>query len=297
VRDGKQQTWMKPGTKLTTTRAIAAINKNTITLDAPMSDSIDSKYQPPGGATLAKVSPPDWLNECGLENFIIRCPAQGVNHSQQLYGAIVMKAQDSWMRNLRIEETMDSVQLTGRRLTLDRVAVIRKAKHQGSSKPAEFATDAGQTLLNRCSVEGDNVWFVATRSGIAGPIVILDCNFKGSSAIEGHMHWSTGMLLDNCALPDGRINFHNRGTAGSGHGWAMAWAVAWNCTAKAHTIQQPPGAYNWAIGCTFTDRGQKITQPVGTFDSPDNPVTPKSLYRAQLAARLGPAALAVLDAE
>jgi len=289
VRDGKPQTWIKPGSKLTTLRTISAISGNTITLDAPLSDSIDSKYQPPGGATLVKVPPPPWPSECALENFVIQSPLQAMNHSEQLYKAITFRAQDSWMRNLRIEETMDSVSMNGRRLTIENVSVIRKAKHPGSSKPSELSPNATQILLDRCHVEGDNIWFAATGSGNAGPIVFLDCTFKGTGHIEGHMRWSTGMLLDNCTLPEGGIDFKNRGTAGSGHGWGLAWSVAWNCTAKTYTVQQPPGAYNWAIGCTWLDKNaeRKPPDPVGTFDSPDKPVTPKSLYRAQLAARLG----------
>jgi len=299
--DGKpqKQTWIKPGAKLTTLRTIAAINKNTITLDVPLSDSIDAKFQPAGGATLAKVPPPAWLSECGMENFVIQSPPQAMNHSQQLYAAFVMKAQDSWVRNVRMEETMDSTKINGRRITFDRVSVIRKVPHPGSSKPAEFMPNAGQILLNRCSVEGDNIWFAATLGGQAGPIVLLDCAFKGKGAVEGHMRWSTGMLLDNCVLTEGSIDFKNRGTMGGGHGWGLGWAVAWNCTARSYTVQQPPGAYNWAIGCNWLDKKseQNPTKPVGTFDSLDKPVQPRSLYRAQLAARLGPAALAVLDAE
>jgi len=86
---------------------------------------------------------------------------------------------------------------------------------------------------------------------------------------------------------------------GGGHGWGLGWAVAWNCTASTYTVQQPPGACNWAIGCNWLDKKseQNPAKPVGIFDSPDQPVQPRSLYRAQLAARLGPAALAVLDAE
>lgn len=56
---------------------------------------------------------------------------------------------------------------------------------------------------------------------------------------------------------------------------------------------------NWAIGCTGAiqtstqpgDRGGPKL-PEGIFDSPGTPVTPASLYLAQLSQRLGPQALA-----
>ncbi len=81
---------------------------------------------------------------------------------------------------------------------------------------------------------------------------------------------------------------------GSGHGWAVGWSVAWNCTAATYVIQQPPGAMNWAIGCTGRSQptprpfGAGPPLPIGSFDSPDKPVEPRSLYLAQLAERLGP---------
>jgi len=192
---------------------------------------------------------------------------------------------------------MNSVSLGGRRLTLENVTVNRLALHLGASKPAEFAPNGDQILLNRCSVNADNVWFAATGAEHSGPIVFLNCTFGGNGHIEGHMRWTTGMLLDNCYLPDGGIDFKNRGAMGSGHGWGMAWAVAWNCVARVYTVQQPPGAMNWAIGCI----GQSVPMarpfdtapvlPVGIFDSPGKPVAPQSLYLAQLQERLGVQAL------
>jgi len=101
------------------------------------------------------------------------------------------------------------------------------------------------------------------------------------------------MLLDNCILPDGGIDFRNRGVAGSGHGWSLGWSVAWNCLAKKLTIHNPPGSANWAIGSS----GERLllprnmrTEPIipeGIFDSYGIQVTPRSLYLAQLSERLG----------
>src|SRR5262249_32259358 len=117
------------------------------------------------------------------------------------------------------------------------------------------------------------------------------------SRIQPHMCWSTGLLVDNCKVPEGGIDFPNRGVAGSGHGWTMGWAVAWNCLASTYVIQNPPGAANWAIGCV----GERVrtarsfdTAPIlpeGIFDSYGTNVAPQSLYLAQLAERLGPQAL------
>ncbi|HUB66294.1 MAG TPA: discoidin domain-containing protein [Candidatus Methylacidiphilales bacterium] len=297
TRGGKPQTWIKAGTFLPIERRIAAISGNKITLDVPLSASIDAKYLNPPGTAVVKISPPNRLTQVGIEEIHIQSPPQRVNHTEELYSAIQLNGEDCWMRNLMIDETMNSVGIGGRRITLENVTINRKALHLGASKPAEFAPNGDQILLNRCSVNADNVWFAATGAGHSGPIVFLNCAFGGDGHIEGHQRWTTGMLLDNCSLPDGGIDFKDRGAMGSGHGWGMAWAVAWNCVAQVYTVQKPPGAMNWAIGCI----GQSVQMsqpfdaapllPEGAFDSRGKPVAPRSLYLAQLAERLGPKAL------
>ncbi len=85
----------------------------------------------------------------------------------------------------------------------------------------------------------------------------------------------------------------NRGIMGSGHGWTVGGAVAWNCVARTYQIQQPPGAMNWAIGCVGESVpgampfGDAPLLPQGTVDSAGTPVVPGSLYLAQLRERLG----------
>jgi hypothetical protein len=107
------------------------------------------------------------------------------------------------------------------------------------------------------------------------------------------MRWATGALVDNCQVPDGGIDFMNRGIMGSGHGWAIGWAVAWNCKAKSYLNQLPPGSANWVIGSEGMPQKRAIpfdTIPYlqeGIYDSHDTPVSPSSLYLAQLSERLG----------
>ena len=290
-RDGREQTWIRAGTTIDIERSIAAISGNRIMLAVPLSDSFDSKYLNPPGTSVDKIKPPPRLTQVGIENLHIESPPQAVNHTVQLYSALRLNGEDCWARNLVIDETMNSVGIGGRRITVERVTVNRKALHQGSSKPAEFAPNGDQILLDRCAVNADNVWFVATGAEHSGPIVMLHCTFRGNGHIEGHQRWTTGILLDNCELPDGGIDLKNRGSMGSGHGWGSGWSVAWNCVARSLVVQQPPGAMNWAIGCV--GKQEQLAQPfasepklpAGVFDSPGQPVTPQSLYQAQLAER------------
>ena len=299
VRDGKPQTWIAEGQQIATTRTITAISGDRFTIDVPLVDAYDANYLNPPGTVVAKVTRPSTLiKQAGIEYLRIACPEQAVGHGDAQFEAVRINGEDCWMRNVRVEETMNSIAVTGRRITLQYVDVIRKAMHQGASRPAEFAPNGGQVLLDRCTVEADNVWFVATGGNVMGPIVILNCTFKGNSRAEGHQRWSTAMMYDNCSIPDGRLDISNRGLSGSGHGWALAWSVAWNCVSKEYLIQEPPGTRNWAIGCigrsVQAPRLNDPTSPIlpeGTFDSRNVPVAPKSLYLTQLLERLGPVAL------
>ncbi len=297
TRDGKAQTWMSTDSMLTTERRIAAIDGNRIMVDVPLSDSFDSKFLGPRGASVAKLEPRGRVSQVGLEYFHVVAPPQAINHTQQHYVALRLTGEDCWVRDVVFEETMDSIGVGGRRLTLERVVVKRAAEHQGASKPAEFAPNASEVLLDRCAVVADNVWFVATGAGQAGPIVVLNGTFRGRSESEAHQRWTTGLLVDSCRAPEGGFQLRNRGEMGSGHGWALGWGVIWNCEAKDYLVQNPPGALNWLIGSIGRsteaarpfDKGPML--PGGTEDSPGRHVEPRSLYLTQLAERLGLQAL------
>ena len=64
-------------------------------------------------------------------------------------------------------------------------------------------------------------------------------------------------------------------------------------------LQQPPTAQNYAIGCVgrFMPGDWSPAAARGVIDSSGAPVLPRSLYLAQLAERLGPAAVANISPE
>jgi hypothetical protein len=162
-------------------------------------------------------------------------------------------------------------------------------------------------LVLRCSSTGDEEFFVMTGARNQGPNVVLDSTFHGNGHIQPHQRWATGLLVDNAHVPEGGINLMNRGQMGTGHGWTMGWGVVWNSSAATFLIQNPPGAANWSIGNSGTEttapmkiigvhpRDLGPPLPQGFIESPSHPVLPASLYRQQLAERLGPAALKALE--
>src|SRR5205814_5159183 len=137
-RDGRPQTWIRVGNTIPMERRIAAIAGNKITVDVPLSDSFDAKYLNPPGTAVVKIKPPARLTQVGIEHLHIECPPQEISHTQAHFSAIRLNGQDCWVRDVAIDETMNSVGVGGARITLQRVSVTRKAKHLGASKPAEF---------------------------------------------------------------------------------------------------------------------------------------------------------------
>ena len=284
-RDGKPQTWIGLSRSGTTERKITAINGKQFTLDIPLSDSYNAEYLNPPGTTVAKIRAEAALNHVGVEQLHIQCPPLEIAYGQAPYSAIRVGGDDCFVRDVYCEETMNSTVLTGKRITMQQVVVTHTYANLGASKPTDFSIEGSQILLDRCKITGGNMYFVWTASLKPGPNVILNSTFRGQgSRVQPHMRWSTGLLVDNCSVPDGGIDLMNRGVMGSGHGWTMGWGVAWNCDAKNYIIQNPPGAANWAIGCTGTQE-QKARPfdsspllPEGIFDSQGTPVAPQSLY-------------------
>jgi hypothetical protein len=297
-RDGRAQTWIGSNRSEIMYRTITRVAGNRLTVDIPLADSFDAKLLNPPGTRVSHAPVEPRVTQVGVEHLHLQCPALKIAYGQAPYSAVRIGGDDCWVRDLFCEETMNSTVLAGNRITMQEIVITHTYPNLGASKPTDFSLEGSENLIDRCQVTGDNEYFVWTGSLEMGPNVILNSVFRGrGSRVQPHMRWSTGLLVDNCTVPDGGIDFMNRGVAGSGHGWTMGWAVAWNCVANDYIIQAPPGVANWAIGC-IGERSlrarmfdEKPVLPEGIYDSHGVPVAPQSLYLAQLAERRGPAAV------
>jgi hypothetical protein len=305
-RDGKPQTWIKAGTIINTDRIIKSISGNRLTLDVPLSDSIDAAHLNPPGASVVKYTFPGRIEHVGVESLRVTVPPQDVPITQGQYTLLRMNSvSDGWVRDVAVEDTQNTITLgsTVRRVTLDQVHIRHTMPFTAPAAPADVAISGTQILVYRSTVLGKGVWPVVTQQGVTGPNVILDF-MSDQAGIAPHQRWATGLLVDSSEFRNGterrpNIAFSNREYAGSGHGWSVGWAVAWNVKADYLLIQQPPGAKNWCIGCTGRPtsilwHGNPIPLPEipsETFESPGVAVTPASLYLSQLRERLGDAAV------
>jgi len=293
VRNGKPQTWMQDDTSTTAHRSIRSIEGNRITLDVPLTDTIDGQFLEWETAVVVKTPSVRRLGQCGFESLQIVSPPHKGTLTTGKFISVALKdgCQDCWVRDIVMHETLNNVQVWEgcRRITITGAHSFHNSTvEKGAGYPADISIRGSQVLVDRCTSHGLGGFYVATLNATAMLNVVLNCTFEGTGSIQPHMHWSTGLLIDSCNIPDGRIDLINRHTSGSGHGWAIGWGIAWNCTVKYLQVQMPPGALNLAIGCK--GEPHKTFSPEAFF-SANNPVAPASLYLAQLRDRLGEAAV------
>lgn len=291
VRNGKAQTWIKSDAQTRVDRIIRSLDGNRLTLDVPLTEAIDSQFldQP---AVVVKTPAVKRLRQCGIESLqIISPPHQGTLTAGKHGGIRLGQAEDCWVRDIVMRETLTNVSVVEgtRRITIaESQGYHGSTVEKGAGYSSDFSILGSQVLVDRCTSTGSGSFFVATFSGSARLNVALNCKFVGKGSIQPHMRWSTGLLIDSCDIPDGGIEFVNRRIFGSGHGWSIGWGIAWNCKAKSLLLETPPGALNLAIGCEGEEHPKSSK---GAFFSAGKPVTPASLYLAQLRERLGEAAV------
>lgn len=132
------------------------------------------------------------------------------------------------------------------------------------------------------SIEGGKSFPVVTQTLTPGPnAVVSHFGQLPESQIQPHARWAHGFLVDNSTATT--TTLINRGTSGSGHGWAVSAGVVWN-NAGDYDVQSPPLGTNWCVGCHGDARGKGND---GTMVQEKNEVLPKSLFEAQLGVRKG----------
>ncbi len=273
-------------------RVVTAVNGNAVTFQIALMDSYDSRFLGAEHFTVQPVAVSEQVKEVGVEDLRIVAPTVSVGfHDPHTIAMEINAAADSWVRNVAMIDTTEGVRVDfdSERITLTRVDVEQSKTVTSSAKPFHFAINGTQVLVDRATGIGDSVTYFATEPGQQGPVVILNSVFYGDGNLEPHQRWSTGLLVDNCSVPNGGIHLINRGIMGSGHGWAIGWGVVWNSTASEFIIQQAPGTITWAMGNRGLLESEGMPDgkggrvhgtplPSGLIESQGRPVTPQSLY-------------------
>lgn len=284
--------WTASGYQLTFRRTIVATNGNRVTLDAPLVQAIETRY---GGGQIYKYNYSGEMENIGFEGLRLESTYGSETDEDHGWSAIVIKRlNNGWVRQVTgrcFGFGLVNILSNSRQITVEDCAMLDPKSIITGGRRYSFNIDDSQyILMQRCFTRGGRHDF-ASGSKTPGPNVFVDCRANETySDIGPHHRYATGQIYDN--ILGGSINVQNRTDWGSGHGWAGAQVMFWNCDADSIICDAPTGAMNWCVGSIGTKTEGKVpTEPFGIWDSHNTPVQPRSLFYAQLAERLGANAL------
>lgn len=305
-------------------RTVIQVEQNTLTLDAPLADAIDSAYGP---VTVARFEATGRIENIGIENLRAIASIDGDRNEDGEHFRIMIwmgYVKNAWVRDVTSYHFgfgQVALRKNSTSITVQDCRALNPAASIAGSRRYAFYLSGQLALVQRCFANESRHPF-GYDAYAAGPNVFLDCQGQDTLNDSGpHHRWATAGLLDNIRIPNDTIRIQNRLIMGGGHGWAGAYFVIWNAQASSLTLHSPPIAHNWAIGSVGTkrppvyanpetfrlytvsdlvdDQGQVNYLPAWGFDdegdrhwdSPGQPVWPVSLYLQQLQDRLGPQAI------
>jgi hypothetical protein len=169
---------------------------------------------------------------------------------------------------------------SAKRVTIEDCISKYPVSEIGGERRNTFYTAGQQILFQRC-VAYDGIHDFATGYCAPGPNAFVQCESNLPHDFSGAIDsWSSGILFDVVNIDGNALRFGNRGQDGQGAGWAAANSVFWNCSAARIDCYKPPTAQNWSFGSWSQFAGD------GYWGESNNSINPRSLFYAQLSARL-----------
>ncbi len=275
-------------------RVVTAIDGQRVTVDAPIPCAIDQRW---GGGALVRYNDDARIERCGVESLRADSVYDATktkrvdgeqafvdeNHVTHFvsFGAV----KNAWARNLTTLHFFHGPAGVGgaaKWVTVEDCRSLAPVSEIDGGRRYPYSVDGQLTLVQRCySDHGRHAFVFGAR--VPGPNVFLNCRSEHDhNTSEPHHRWSVGGLYDNV---EANLAIQDRQWMGSGHGWAGANYVVWNSRGSL-ICQQPPTAQNFSIGFVGKRGKDAFPRTAGWWESEGTPVEPKSLYVAQLKARL-----------
>ena len=283
--------WTAPSYVVSFQRKLTAVSGDTLTIDAPMVDIIDTAYST---ATVVKYKTTNYLRNCGIENMSMSCAYTSDTAENHAWDGIdFTDAMNCWVRKVDVYYfgyTAVTMYAATAWITVDSCKMIDAKSNITGERRYSFEIDGQRELVSNCWTRNGRHDYV-NGGTVAGPNVFYNSTATvQQNDIGPHMRWSTGILFDNI-ISNANQDVQNRESFGTGHGWAGSQIMFWNCRAGTFILQKPEGDYtNWAIGCTgkITNIGSFGAQTSGIVESNNKRIAAiPSLYIAQLNQRLG----------
>ena len=266
-------------------RQILAIQDNEVTLDAPITCDIDSRY---GGAKAIIYEQPGLINECGIENLSLESDydrARPLDEDHCWDGVYMADAENCWVRMVNFRHFAGSavvIQKSAQQITVEDCQSLDPVSEIGGFRRRTFLTFGEKILFQRCySEHGINDFAVGHTA--SGPNAFVQCesfeSFGPSGAISS---WAPGILFDVVNIDGNDLVFKNWELEKFGAGWSTANSTLWQSTASGLFCYSPDSLNkNYSIGCWGQIQGN------GEYSDMNEHVRPYSLYASQLEKRLG----------
>ena len=281
-RDGTRQ-WRPEDYGLKFERVVTRVDGNRIWIDQPVVMAMEKKY---GGGYVAR-NDNGRISRVGIENMRLTSHFKSETDEDHGWYAIEFQnCQDGWVRSVVSQYFGKGSVMMGRSakyITVTDSKCLEAKSIITGGRRYSFNIEGQLCLVMNCETTDGRHDFV-TGSRVCGPNVFYNCIARNTqNDIGPHHRWGVGTLYDNITT-DGEINVQDRGDYGSGHGWAGATQVLWNCTVKSASVQNPwASADNWAIGVSgMKSPGRFSDRPDGRWEGLNQPsLHPSSLYKAQ----------------
>jgi hypothetical protein len=258
--------WAPGSRNLMWDRTVTQVDGNRITLDAPVTTALESRY---GGGTVALVTAALPMAHAGIENVTLESEFDAANPRDEEHSWIAVAldhVEDAWVRGVVARHFAGSAVRVGpraRRVTIEACRSEQPISEPGGYRRQSFLVEGQQVLVRQCASEqGMNDFAIGLLA--AGPNVFLDSAATGALGPSGSFEsWASGVLYERVRIEGSGIRLTNDGSRSQGAGWTAANSVVWNSTAKVIEVHGPEGADNIVKN------------------------SPESLYESQLAKRTG----------
>lgn len=268
------------------TRKVAGIQGNRIYLDAPIAQSLETRY---GGGDLQHYFW-DRVSGCGVENLSFDCKYDKTNiyngkETDEAHAWIAVQfksAENCWVRNVTSRHMgygLADMNWGARCVTVEKCTSLSPVSAvQGARRYAFCCTGGSELVLVKdCYCEDDRHSYVTNGTSL-GPNVFTNCrSVKGNSVLGPHWGWANATLYD-CVEADTNFEAQDGGCQGTGHGWRGMATVFWNIITTKQIVAQStwgtcpkcgtqwnrtgicsncgtsfvPSGRNYAVGCTGT---------------------------------------------
>ena len=270
-------------------RTVAKAEGNTITLDAPLTMTIDSRY---GQAMVITSYNKGEITECGVENMTLESAHNDWNPKDEDHcwdGVWMNNATDCWVRRIDFKHFAGSavnLQKQTRRVTVEDCVASEPVSEIGGWRRRVFLTRGEQNLFQRC-VSKDGYHDFAADYCAPGPNAFVQCDGEGSLSFSGSVgSWAPGLLFDVVNIEGNDLAFRNLENWQMGTGWNTANSMMWQCTASTLWCYSPDADdRSSANACWGTMTGN------GEWTGSNDAVTPRSLFYDQLQKRTGEKAI------